>query len=233
VHYTGGFKGSEVSADYPPHFSRHLAELFGVEEQRDGFVGMVANGNSGNLGGSQGQRGYDGMQRVGRRLAEAAYEACEKMEFHERVPLVMQEAPLELGVRRPDAERVAWAEAVRAGEWNKPAHKWRDVYVWNTFQLKDYRPTVSPKFQVIRIGEAGIASNPCEMYAETGLEIIEQSPLPVTFNIQLANDYSGYLPTPEQHALGGYTTWPAISSYLEVEASNKIREHLVGMLRRA
>lgn len=90
--------------------------------------------------------------------------------------------------------------------------------------------TVAPKFQVIRIGEVGIASNPCEMYAETGLKIKEQSPLPVTLNLQLANGYNGYLPPPEQHVLGGYTTWPAISSYLELEASEKIRTHLLRML---
>lgn len=230
VHYTGGFNRDEVSADYPPHFSRRLAELFGVAEQRDGFVGMVANGNSGNLGGSQGQRGYDGMKRVGYRLAEVAYKACQTMDFHTHVPVAMREERLELGVRRPDPQRLAWAEAVQSGQWSEPAHNWRDVYVWNTFQLKDYPPTVAPKFQVIRIGEVGIASNPCEMYAETGLEIKEQSPLPVTLNIQLANDYNGYLPPPEQHALGGYTTWPAISSYLELEASEKIREHLLKML---
>ena len=52
-------------------------------------------------------------------------------------------------------------------------------------------------------------------------------------NIQLANGYNGYLPTPEQHALGGYTTWPAISSYLELDASSKIRDHLLNLLRRA
>ena len=68
------------------------------------------------------------------------------------------------------------------------------------------------------------------MYAETGLEIKEQSPLEPTFNIQLANGYHGYLPTPEQHALGGYSTWPAISSYLEVDASGKIRDHLLRLL---
>ena len=37
--------------------------------------------------------------------------------------------------------------------------------------------------------------------------------------VSLANAYHGYLPTPEQHALGGYETWRARSSYLEVDAS--------------
>jgi hypothetical protein len=38
------------------------------------------------------------------------------------------------------------------------------------------------------------------------------------------------LPTPEQHALGGYETWRATSSYLEVNASRKITETLLAML---
>jgi hypothetical protein len=40
--------------------------------------------------------------------------------------------------------------------------------------------------------------------------------------VSLANGYNGYLPTPEQHALGGYETWRARSSYLEVNASTEI-----------
>lgn len=47
---------------------------------------------------------------------------------------------------------------------------------------------------------------------------------------QIAN---GYLPTPEQHALGGYTTWPAVSSYLEIGASSRIRDHLLRLLGKA
>jgi hypothetical protein len=37
------------------------------------------------------------------------------------------------------------------------------------------------------------------------------------------------LPTPEHHALGGYETWRARSSYLEVEASPKIVESMQSM----
>jgi hypothetical protein len=38
----------------------------------------------------------------------------------------------------------------------------------------------------------------------------------------LANGYFGYLPTPEQHELGGYETWRARSSFLEEGASTRI-----------
>ena len=40
--------------------------------------------------------------------------------------------------------------------------------------------------------------------------------------MELANGSEGYIPTPEQHKLGGYETWRARSSHLEVDASTKI-----------
>jgi hypothetical protein len=48
--------------------------------------------------------------------------------------------------------------------------------------------------------------------------------------MELANDYRGYLPTAEQHGLGGYETWRARSSYLEVDAEAKIRRELLKLL---
>ena len=66
--------------------------------------------------------------------------------------------------------------------------------------------------------------SPCETFVEIGLEIKKQSPLKPTFTIELANGYNGYLPTPEQHKLGGYETWRARSSYLEVDAATGSRD---------
>ena len=61
--------------------------------------------------------------------------------------------------------------------------------------------------QAIRIGDLAIVSSPFETFAETGLEIKIRSPFKTTFTIELANGGYGYLPTPEQHRLGGYETW--------------------------
>ena len=57
------------------------------------------------------------------------------------------------------------------------------------------------------IGDLGIAGIPFETFAETGLRIKAESPLTLTFTISQANGGFGYLPTPAQHALGGYETW--------------------------
>jgi hypothetical protein len=49
-------------------------------------------------------------------------------------------------------------------------------------------------------------------------------------NIELANGAEGYIPPPEQHKLGGYTTWPARTAGLEVGAEPRIVETLLSLL---
>ena len=90
---------------------------------------------------------------------------------------------------------------------------------------------MSVKLQALRIGQLGIAAIPCEVFAETGLAIKQSSPLEPSFVIELANAYHGYLPTPQQHQWGGYETWPARSSCLEIEAEPKIRRAVIELLR--
>ncbi len=48
--------------------------------------------------------------------------------------------------------------------------------------------------------------------------------------MELANGHYGYLPTPEQHALGGYETWLG-TNRLEIQSSRKITDALLAMLR--
>ena len=71
------------------------------------------------------------------------------------------------------------------------------------------------QLQAIRIGDLTISTLPNEVYALTGLKLKAQSPGAMHFNIELANGGEGYIPTPEQHVLGGYTTWPARTAGLE------------------
>ena len=81
----------------------------------------------------------------------------------------------------------------------------------------------SPLFSIVAI--------PCEVFVETGLEIKAESPIKPAFTIELANGYNGYLPTKEQHDLGGYETWRARSSYLEVDAASKITAKALDLLQ--
>jgi neutral ceramidase len=82
--------------------------------------------------------------------------------------------------------------------------------------------------QAVWIGDLGIATIPFETFAETGLELKARSPFQPTFTMELANGGYGYLPTPEQHALGGYETWLGTSK-VEVQATTKIVNALLEM----
>ena len=70
---------------------------------------------------------------------------------------------------------------------------------------------------------------PFEAFTEIGLEIKARSPFPDTFTIELANGGYGYLPTPAQHALGGYETWLG-TNRVETGASDMIVAKLLELL---
>lgn len=83
--------------------------------------------------------------------------------------------------------------------------------------------------QAFKIGDLGIGAIPFETFVEIGLELKERSPLDDHFTIGLANGLYGYLPTPEQHKLGGYETWLSTNRVEEV-ASDKIIAQLLDLL---
>jgi hypothetical protein len=94
------------------------------------------------------------------------------------------------------------------------------VYARETVLLADFPAKVSAPLQIMKIGDLHVSAIPAEVFVEIGLELKKRHA--PTFTVSLANAYHGYLPTPEQHGLGGYETWRARSSCLEVDASTKI-----------
>jgi len=147
------------------------------------------------------------------------------------VTLDAQAADLVLGVRKPTSEEVARAETI-VRQAKGPEMKTPDeIYARETLLLTKYPASVPVTVQALRIGTLGIVAIPCEVFVEIGLELKAKSPYKPTFTIELANGYNGYLPTKAQHAWGGYETWRARSSYLEVDAAAKITEKALELLR--
>ena len=105
------------------------------------------------------------------------------------------------------------------------------IYARETLLMEKCPRDIEIVLQGIRIGELGIAAIPCEVFVEIGLEIKKLSPFKPTFTIELANGYAGYLPTVKQHALGGYETWRARSSFLETQAERKLRDKALELLK--
>jgi hypothetical protein len=233
LHYVGGLP--ELSADYFGAYAEKMREL--LEADKD-FVGILSNGTSGNINNINFAAAGPGKQEAGEQIrivtdsvAKASLAAYKTIKHQGAAPLAMAQKEIDLGVRRPTEAEVECANDILQKANKKVLTLLPEIYARETTLMAKYPAKVKLILQAIRIGQLGIVANPCETFVEIGLEIKQKSPLRPTCTIELANGYNGYLPTPEHHALGGYETWRARSSYLEVNASRVITDTLLGLLR--
>jgi hypothetical protein len=228
MHYIGS---PMVSSDYFGRFAEHLGKKIDRGDGSSGCVVSMSQGTSGDLASmnysaAQNSREYDSYASE---LAELAYEAWQKIKYDADVSLAMRESTLELGRRVPSAERLAWAKEMATKIGERRPKGYSEVYALEQIMLAA-EPRRELKLQAVRIGDVAIAAIPNEVFAITGLKLKLQSPLANTFNIELANGAEGYIPPPEQHKLGGYTSWAARTAGLEEQAEPQIVEELLGLL---
>jgi neutral ceramidase len=238
LHYVGGNPGEHVSADYFGMFDVALADRRMPESgviTYPRYLGILANGASGNINNVDFPRRraprppYVQMAVVAGDVATAA-SASVKHPHRSDVKLDSRTATLRLGVRKPPAEEVRRAAEIVAKAAGGGLRSLPEIYAGETLAMKDYPDAVELVLQVMRIGDTVICAIPCEVFVEMGLELKAKSPFKPTVVFSLANGYNGYLPTPEHHRLGGYETWRAKSSYLEVDAAPRIVAKLLELL---
>lgn len=228
MHYYGS---PLVSGDFCGRFGTKLAQLIGVTHQQPAFVGMMSQGTSGDsmwpdYGAPAKSNDLDAYSQA---VAENAYRAYQSITYQSDVSLAMAETTLKLQRRVPDESRLSWARDLTKKIGDSLPKGWAEVYAFEQLRLHE-DPVADIKLQAIRIGDFGITAIPDEVFGITGIRLKNRSPLKLTMNIELANGAEGYIPPPEQHALGGYTTWPARTAGLEVPAEPKIVETLTKLL---
>ena len=236
LHYVGGVPSGQLSADYFGEFTRQIQERLAPDAQPGRFVGILSNGTSGDINNINFRQPrprrepFEQIQVVAKSVADAAEQAYRRIDHRPQITLAMAQREIELAVRKPSEDELARARAIVAKPDDEGLPRLARYYAESGIRLSEYPDRVKVQLQALRIGRLGIVAIPCEVFAEIGLEIKRLSPLQPTFTIQLANGYNGYLPSPEQHALGGYETWRATSSYLEEKASRKIVSTLMELL---
>jgi putative membrane-bound dehydrogenase-like protein len=228
MHYFGGHPG--VSADYCGRFAALIEQR--MPSAGPDFVAILSQGTSGDLWWGDyslpAKQSWDIDTFTGA-LADLAMAAWRTIEHRTDPSLAMAQSRLTLDRRMPDSQRLEWArEKTTAMNGRRPANR-PEVYAEQAVFIHE-NPSEEILLQAIRVGDLGITAIPNEVYALTGLKLKSRSPLPGTFNISLANGASGYIPPPEQHALGGYTTWPARTAGLEVQAEPKIVDAVLSLL---
>ncbi len=231
MHYFGGPSG--FSADYFGEFARYLEEKLGCgESEAPGMVGIMSQGTSGDLHWmdyARPQRAGYSLDQYAHELGEMAVGAIEKIDYRRDIDLAMAQTELTIGRRMPSSARLEWARATQQMQSAPRPTNRSEVYAVQALWI-DEHPQAELVLQAVRIGELGIAAIPNEVYGITGLKLKAQSPLGPLMNLELANGAEGYIPSPEQHYLGGYTTWPARTAGLETDAEPKIVAAVLALL---
>src|SRR5688572_2113803 len=238
LHYVGGEGPGAISADYYGIFADRIQQLLKADRQDPPFVGMMSNGTSANINNvnyalpapTARKKPYEQMRLVAHAVATRAAEAVASMTYHDWVPLSAKTATITLGVRKPTADELTRARDLLAANPHPMQTQLEGIYAVETHDLAEYPDTVPVTLQALRLDDLSIAAIPCETFVEIGLELKAFRKDQPHFTVSLANGYNGYLPTPEHHKLGGYETWRAKSSYLEVDASPRIVAELKALL---
>jgi hypothetical protein len=205
LHYVGGVENGDISSDYYGVYCEKLKEL--LSPQNNSFVALMANGTSGDINNINfktprgRQKPYEQMTIVANDLATKVAEAVAK----------------------------AWVKQTLADPTKDPAKgNLSAIYAQRISTMADYPEKLKMPLQVLRIGDRSIATMPCEVFCEIGLEYKKKSPIQGGWLVSLAHGYYGYLPTPRHHELGGYETWMG-TNRLEKNASDKMLAELLEM----
>jgi hypothetical protein len=236
LHYVGGTPRAQVSADYYGEFARLMPSRMGTGED---FVAMMSNGASGDINNipfrvnRPPRETFEQIRIVAQKAADTAWLARPAPAAHRSdLKLGMMQREISLRMRRPTAEQIDYAKRVLAVKDEAARAKLprlSDHYARRTLALADADPTLTVPLQVIRIGDFAMCAIPFETLVEIGLDLKRRSPFPRTMVVGIANGYNGYLPTPEQHRLGGYETWMGTNRVQE-DSSTLITNELLGML---
>ncbi|MEO5998357.1 MAG: neutral/alkaline non-lysosomal ceramidase N-terminal domain-containing protein [Chitinophagaceae bacterium] len=228
LHYVGGVPRDHISADYFAVFADRIQEFLKADRQDPPFVGIMSNGTSGDVnninfrGPAEKHEPYGKMRIVANDVAAEVMRVYQTIQYKDWVPLRAAQSELNLKVRRPTPDMLAYAQKVLAKpDTETPVHPLEKTYAERTIQMNGWPENIDVPMQAFRIGELGVSAIPFEVFTEIGLEIKVRSPFKPSFTIELANGSYGYLPSPEQHQVGGYETWLGTNK-VEIEASRKI-----------
>jgi len=234
LHYVGGVRSGDVSADYFGIFAGLVERGLKAEHQMVPFVGIMSNGTSGDInninfrGSSKRYERYEKMTEVATKVADRVLEAHKNITYHDWVPLGVAATELTLKTRRPTPEMVSYLAKAKEAEASELRNSKEKIYAERIDRILEAPLEISVPLQVIRIGDLCVNAIPFETFVEIGLELKDQTKFDDSFTIELANGSYGYLPTPEQHKLGGYETWLG-TNYVQLDASERITETLLKM----
>jgi hypothetical protein len=141
---------------------------------------------------------------------------------------------VEIAVRLPGGKEIKAAEAIEAlgpEKANRRDYEWNVQGVLRLYREFKDRPVDTLAVHVLRIGDLAIATNPCELYCQFGLDIKRRSPAKATMVSQLTDGFSGYCPTMYGIIGGGYSGAAIHWTRLEPAAGYRLVDTASRLLR--
>lgn len=222
--------GNLISADYPFFTARLLRQVYGAE-----LPVLFVNGAAGDLNhfdvfGRGPRKGFAEPLRIGTILGAEVLKTLQNMEPLTATPVGFARREIELPLAPVTPEEVARAEAIVSQPEDREHDFVMDtVWAHRTVQIaRSQGPSAPTEVQVLRLGDLAFVGIPGELFVELGLRIREESPLPHTCIIELANDAVGYLPPRQAFDEGGYEV---TSCRYTPEVGERVADTAVELLR--
>ena len=228
LHYVGA-PGHMISADYFGLFAEELQRTAGAE-----FVAMLSNGCSGDINNTNvhhpltDRRPFAQTRKVARIVAAEVWQTWQTTPMHDDLGLSAAQTEITCGIRKPTGAELAEYEAKWANASDDPTVD--ELYAHERIIVNGWEDTRTTPIQAFRIGDCGVVALTGEIFCQFGIDLKAASPLKPTFIIELANDYTGYVPTLIGHEHGGYETWLARSSYLAPDAGGQMVDAALQLL---
>ena len=227
----------QITGDYISILSNEMKKIYGPE-----FVSVFITGACGNINHinpfdkSTYEDCYKAYQNVGKKIAEKASQAMENASQIKDDTLSAKCSFVNAKFRKPGMEMLLAAKKLfdNLGDNLVESVPGQNDYIDTFFALQtfliqaDKRTERKIDLQVFRIADCYIFGNPCQIFVEFGKKV-KNSCGDYCFVSAFANDYCGYVPTPECMREGVYEARLAPTSALEPAAGDKIADKLIEM----
>lgn len=177
------------------------------------------------------QRGFDTAENIRVVLGRAVLEACEHLKPVPPAPIKALSAIIDLPLRKVTPSEIAAARKIL--EVAPPPNidfTLDRVHAKKVLAIAQRSgENLHVEVQVISVGSVAFVGIPGEPFVELGLRIINESPFPDTYVLELANGNIGYITTEKAFNEGGYEP---TSSILMPSDGERIAEASINLLRR-
>jgi hypothetical protein len=224
--------GALYSPDYVAYIRKHLKAHYGEAVPVCFLLGPCGDITQVDNMSTSRDFGPEHADMMGAKLAGEAIRTVNRITWLKDVTTAAALDTTSVPIRsEPDADR----ERPPFGLGSDSSPKIAEIYATERQKVAEERqrtPRIAAEVQGIRIGPLGIATNGAEYFCDFGLRIKKASAHSTTWVVSLANEYIGYVPTPQAFAAGGYEPRTARSSKLAPEAGQLLVEGALRVLKR-